>query len=231
VGVIVFGIAGLSVIVAITFVVLFALSGPAETRARRSIIAAGTITLWMIATALAAKSGLLRRFDLRPPPMAGMFLVVIGSAIALGTTLPGRMLAEHRSLALLVGVQSFRLPLELVMHQAGSEGVMPVEMSFSGYNFDILTGLSAIVVAILLAKGAAPRWLVAGWNAFGLLALSVIAAVAFLSSPMLRAFGDDPRHVNTWVCDFPFVWLPAVLVVAAIFGHIVIARRLLRGAE
>jgi small-conductance mechanosensitive channel len=100
-------------------------------------------------------------------------------------------------------------------------------MSFSGYNFDIVTGASALVVSALASRGKAPPWLVAAWNAYGILCLCVIAVVAMLSSPMLRAFGDDPAHVNRWVTEFPFVWLPAVLVVAAIAGHVIVARRLL----
>ena len=44
---------------------------------------------------------------------------------------------------------------------------------------------------------------------------------------MVRAFGDDPRHVNTWVLFFPYVWLPAVLVTIALAGHIVLTRALL----
>ncbi|WP_437965362.1 hypothetical protein WMF04_37870 [Sorangium sp. So ce260] len=55
----------------------------------------------------------------------------------------------------------------------------------------------------------------------------VAGGVAVLSSPVIRAFGDDPGRVNTWVCYPPFVWLPAVMVMAAVFGHVTVARRLL----
>ena len=66
------------------------------------------------------------------------------------------------------------------------------------------------------------------WNAYGIYALAAIAVIAIGGSPMVRAFGDDPRHVNTWVLFFPYVWLPVVMVSAAIFGHGVITRALLR---
>ncbi len=51
--------------------------------------------------------------------------------------------------------------------------------------------------------------------------------LAVAASPLFRAFGDDPRHVNTWVAHFPFVWLPTVLVVFAAIGHLAVTRRLL----
>ncbi len=67
-----------------------------------------------------------------------------------------------------------------------------------------------------------------GLEPLGLWCLAVIAWVARSGSPMMRAFGDDPRHVNTWVLYFPYVWLPTVLVMIALSGHLVLTRALLR---
>ena len=47
----------------------------------------------------------------------------------------------------------------------------------------------------------------------------------------LRGFGDDPRHVNTWVLHVPYVWLPAVLVMIAMTGHLVLTRKLLTASR
>ena len=46
--------------------------------------------------------------------------------------------------------------------------------------------------------------------------LTVILALALASTPMIHAFGQDPRRLNTFVAHVPFVWLPAVLVLAAL---------------
>lgn len=48
---------------------------------------------------------------------------------------------------------------------------------------------------------------------------------------MVRAFGEDPRHLNTWVLFFPYIWLPTVLVVVAMVGHVVVSRALLATAS
>jgi small-conductance mechanosensitive channel len=61
--------------------------------------------------------------------------------------------------------------------------------------------------------------------------LLVIAWVARTSSPLVRGFGDDPRHVNTWVLYPPYVWLPAVLVMIALTGHLVLTRKLLTASR
>ncbi len=223
-----FGIATIALVVAALFVwgqvaAARRLGEPTAPLLLRTVV---LVIGWLALSGSLAASGVLSRFDLRPPPMALMFVAVFALSLGLGLSRPGERLVRGLPLWVLIGVQGFRLPLELVMHRAANEGVMPHEMSFSGYNFDIVTGTSAILVAALAARNRAPRWLVAAWNAYGLLMLLVIAVVAFAASPMVKAFGDDPRHVNSWVTLFPYVWLPAVLVTAAIAGHIVVWRKL-----
>lgn len=222
------GIGGLAVIVASAFVLAYALaagsSGGSAARARMR--ARSTMLLWMGLFALLAEKGVLARFDARPPPLALAMATFVIAGIALGLSRVGEQFARGVPLGWLVGAQAFRLPLELVMHQAARERVMPLEMSYEGYNFDIVTGASALVVAWLVASGRASRSLVLAWNVLGSVLLTVIVTVAVLASPMIRAFGDDPAHVNTWVAYFPFVWLGAVLVPSAAFGHVVIFRAL-----
>jgi len=46
--------------------------------------------------------------------------------------------------------------------------------------------------------------------------------VAVISTPLFRWFGDD--KLNTWVTYPPFVWLPAVMVTAALIGHLLVFR-------
>jgi hypothetical protein len=191
--------------------------------------AAAVIVAWMTVTAVAASSGQLARFDRVPPPMALLILSVFTLAFGVGMGPLGGRLAASVSLATLVSLQAFRLPLELVMHRAATLGIMPPEMSYSGYNLDIVTGAGALVLGLLLRAGVAvPRAAVWVWNLWGLWCLAVITVVAVASSPMVRAFGDDPRHVNTWVLFFPYVWLPAVLVTVALAGHLVVTRALLK---
>jgi hypothetical protein len=80
-------------------------------------------------------------------------------------------------------------------------------------------------VAVLLALGKAPRWLLLAWNALATTLLAVILIVAVLSAPPLLVFGSE--QANTWVAYAPFVWLPTVLVPAAVAGHVLLWRRML----
>jgi len=101
---------------------------------------------------------------------------------------------------------------------------MPVQMSYSGRNFDIVTGITALVVAAALRWGLAPRWLAGAWNVLGLALLLNIVTIAILSTPRFAFFGQD--RLNVWVTYPPFVWLPAVMVLAALAGHLLVFRAL-----
>jgi hypothetical protein len=176
-----------------------------------------------------AATGILRRTDLVPPPFLLMFLSIFAVGIGLARSELGGRLSRELPLFLLVLLQGFRFPLELVMHVAGAEGTMPVALSFDGYNFDVLTGVSAIGLGLALRLRELPLWVVQAWNVLGMVALANIAGIALLSSPLIGYFGAD--QLNTWVTYPPFIWLPAVLVVAAVAGHGIVLRRLLAEAE
>jgi hypothetical protein len=151
----------------------------------------------------------------------------LGLPVLLARSRVGTALGHELPLGLIVLFQSFRLPLELIMHRAAREGTMPPQMAFSGYNFDIVTGVTALVVGSLALFGLAPRWLLLAWNALGTTTLVAILAIAVASLPQFRAFGSEPAQVNTWIAYFPFVWLPAGLVGGAVLGHVILWRRLL----
>lgn len=193
-------------------------------RRRRTAWIGIAVLGWLAVTALAAASGVLRRFDLTPPPFAFFILavVIIGAGVPFSSL--GTLLVRGLPLWALVGSQVFRLPLELVMHRAHVEGIMPVQMSYSGWNYDIVTGITAGALGLWLARGAPPRWSVMAWNALGFALLLNVVTIAIVSTPPFRWFGD--AHVNVFVTYAPFVWLPAVLVTAALMSHILVWRRL-----
>ena len=193
-------------------------------RRRRTVRVAAAVAAWLLGMALLAASGVLRWFDATPPPFAALALAVGIAGIALPCSPLGTLLVRGLPLWVLVGFQVFRVPLELVMHRAYVEGVMPVQMSYSGQNYDILTGISAGVLGFWLARGRVPRWVVAVWNVLGFALLVNIVAIAIVSTPLFRWFGAE--QLNIFVTYPPFVWLPGVLVTAALTGHILVWRRL-----
>ena len=179
---------------------------------------------WLLVTALTAASGVLRQFDATPPPFAILALALGVIGIAVPCSPLGTLLVRGLPLWALVGFQVFRFPLELVMHRAYLEGVMPVQMSYSGQNYDIVSGITAGVLGLWLGRREVPRWVVASWNALGLVLLVNIVTIAIVSTPVFGWFGNE--RLNIFVTYPPFVWLHAILVTAALMGHILVWRRL-----
>jgi len=198
------------------------LEEPDAVRRRVLAVTLAGAAAWMTATWAAAESGVLREWDATPPPIALLVVGIVGLAAAIAWTGYGRRLASGLPLWILVAVQGFRLPLELAMHAMYERGEMPVQMSYSGRNFDIVTGVTALLVAWLVATGRSARRLVLVWNVLGLILLVNIVTIAILSTPRFRYFGDD--RLNVWVTYPPFVWLPAVMVLAALAGHLIVFR-------
>jgi hypothetical protein len=202
------------------------LAGISAEGARRAAVAGGLAAIvWMSVTGLAAASGILREWRLTPPPFMGLVLAVFALAFSIAFSRVGARLAALPLWAL-VAVQSFRLPLEVVMHRLVQHGIMPEQMSYTGRNWDVLTGMTALLVAGSLRADIGGRWLTLAWNVMGLGLLANVLVVAIASTPRFAAFGPD--QLNVFVTYVPFVWLPAVMVLAALAGHLVIFRALAR---
>jgi hypothetical protein len=101
-------------------------------------------------------------------------------------------------------------------------------MTWTGTNFDILPGISALLLCPFAGRLDA-RTLQA-WNLSMAAILVLTVATAMLATPSpFRQIGGAPA--NVWVACFPFVWLPSVLVTSAWLGHVVLFRRLRRDPE
>lgn len=201
------------------------LGQPAAAR-RRALATSSIAVLWMGATWAAGTSGILRQWDATPPPFAFLVLGIVAGSFLIAWGPYGGLLARGLPLWVLIGIQGFRLPLELAMHAMYERGIMPEQMSYSGRNFDIVTGITALAVAAAIRSGVAPRWLAGAWNVLGLALLLNVVSIAILSTPRFAYFGADASRLNVWVTYPPFIWLPAVMVTAALAGHLLIFRAL-----
>lgn len=188
-------------------------------------IAAAVLAAWMAFSGAMAAKGLLLDPVAVPPPFArimvpGLLLAVFAAFSPLGTRL-----ARHLGYASLIGFHAFRVPLEGLLWWFHQQGRLPVQMTFEGRNFDILTGVSAVVAAVLAKRGVLGPRAVLFWNLAGFALLLNIMGVAIASVPgPLRLFHNEPA--NTLVLHFPYVWIPAVFVLAALFGHLLLFRKL-----
>jgi hypothetical protein len=193
----------------------------------RPAYTAAVIATWLVFSAVLAGSGWVGEFDARPPHFFLFVAPTLVATIALAFSPLVTRLLPRIGWAGLVGFQVFRVPVEWVLFELHRDGMAPVQMTFEGWNFDVLTGLSAPIAAWLAARGAIGRRGLLAWNCAGLALLANIVTIAVLSTPTpLRAFWNEPA--NTFVAHWPWVWLPGFLVPAALCGHLVAFRKLAR---
>lgn len=193
--------------------------------AREARLAAIRTGLWVALTGTAAARGFLQ-FE-PPPTMLVLVVATLAIAARIAHSPLGTRLATGIPMTWLVGFQSFRIVVELLLHRAYTESLIPVQMSYSGRNFDIVSGVTALLVGLWLASGDRPgaRRIVQAWNLLGFALLLNIVTIAMLSAPTpLRVFKNEPS--SAWVTGAPWVWLPTVMVLAAILGHLLLFRRL-----
>jgi hypothetical protein len=134
----------------------------------------------------------------------------------------GKELGSFASFRILIGIQIFRLPLELILHHWGNNGTVPVEMTWSGQNFDIIAGIVSLVALPFLNTSVKVVW-ATQLIGFGLL-LNVIR-VAIFSSPFPFSWPlENPLQV---IMYFPYALIVPVFVGIALICHILIFRKLL----
>jgi hypothetical protein len=133
----------------------------------------------------------------------------------------GKSLSIQLPLAWIIGFQVFRLPLELVLHSWAEQGTIPMTMTWNGQNWDIVSGVVALVCAPLASRVRAAGWLA---NIVGFVLLLNVARVAILSSPLPFAWGlASPLQLGF---HLPYAFIVPVCVGGALAGHIVLTRKL-----
>ncbi|MEM9864948.1 MAG: hypothetical protein AAF938_25320 [Myxococcota bacterium] len=172
-----------------------------------------------IATALAG--GFVLRPDFFPATAAFMASLTL-LTLAVATRPSMTRLGQATPMAGWVLVHVFRLPLELLLHHWKGSAV-PVQMTWSGQNFDVLTGALALLVgAALLRRPSRP--LAIGFHALGLLLLANVVRIALTSVPSPFTRFEDPLLLPFHV---PYGWIVPFAVMTALFMHIVALRTLL----
>ena len=178
------------------------------------------LPLWLLLSGFLATTPFYRNSEAMPPRVF-LFGVwpAVGLIIAYFAFFRGAFI-DKLSLKSLTLLHTVRLPVELVLLWLFQAGQVPRLMTFEGWNFDILSGITAPIVYFLAFRnGGVNRRLLMVWNivALGLLANIVTLAVLSFQSPMQRLAFDQP---NVGVTYLPFIWLPAIIVPIVLFSHL-----------
>jgi hypothetical protein len=148
--------------------------------------------------------------------------------LLLFVTPKGKQFIDNISMKHLTYLHVIRIPVEIVLYWLFIIKAVPELMTFEGRNYDILSGISAPIIAYFgIDKGKINNKIILGWNIICLLLLINIIANAFLSTPttMQRFAFEQP---NIAIFYFPFSLLPTFIVPIVLLAHLISIRRLLQ---
>ena len=168
-------------------------------------------------------------FEALPPKVMlfGLFPAIL-AIVLIFLTKAGRKYADGFSVRKLTFLHIIRVPVELVLAGLYHAGGVSVLMTYEGTNFDILSGLTAPIIAwVAFSHGIVKYKLLIIWNIIAILLLLNVVITAIFSFPtpfQLLAF-DQP---NISVLTYPYVWLPTVVVPLVFASHFIALRKLIR---
>lgn len=178
------------------------------------------LILWIAFFSAIVASGVLEKYTLSALPIT--FLILQIGAILFARSKHG---GEFTKLPIywLVGFQTFRLPLELILHTWSISKTVPETMTWTGQNFDIVSGILALGVFIPALRNKKYFWFV---NIVGIILLFNVVRVVVMSSGLPFSWPlDRPLQLALYL---PYAYIAIVCVWSALVGHIIITRALLK---
>lgn len=178
------------------------------------------INFWIFFQGIFALGGFYQKTQTVPPRLLAF---AVGPAMLLIISLfvfARKTFVEPLPLKILTLLHVIRVPVEIVLHELYENKTIPQSMTYSGWNFDILSGLTAPIVFWLAFRGGRTNQaLLIGWNLAALFLLLTIVSIAVVSldSPFNPV---APEVQNRAVLYFPFIWLPSIVVPIVLFAHL-----------
>ncbi len=189
---------------------------------------ASALLAWLLGTGSLGYHGFFLDFQANPPRLFLFVVPMILLIIALLLMKRTREGLMKMPLATLTYIHIVRIPVEMCLWWLFGAGLVDESMTFEGVNFDIVAGISAPFAGVfLVGKKSNNKITAIIWNVIclGLVMHIVIRAISL--TPYFYD-GSGTELQNMAVFYFPFVWLPAFVVPAVIFSHLVSLLQLIK---
>ncbi len=185
------------------------------------------LCIWCISISILAVNGIFQDFSMPPR----IFLFTATSLLVIIILLflkKSRSFLNKLPITSLTYIHIVRVPVELVLLWLGVIEAIPMEMTFEGANFDILSGITAPFIAVfMLSHNKRHRLGAIIWNLVALGLLINIVTRAILATPYFYEPLPGGTPANIAVFSFPFVLLPTFVVPIVLFCHLVSLNQLL----
>ena len=187
--------------------------------------------VWLALQGIIASTGFYTVTDSLPPRLLLALAPGIVFIIIIFSNKKGREWLDRMELNNLTLIHLVRIPVELILLWLSIYHFIPEIMTFEGRNFDILSGISALLIWYFgFYKNRLNKTVLHFWNLICLGLLINIVAIAILSAPYpFQKFGIDQPNIAVFY--FPFIWLPAYVVPVVMFSHLAAILKLINTKE
>src|SRR5438045_3298061 len=107
---------------------------------RRTVV---LLFAWLLVLGILSIRGFFSNFSQLPPRLSFALLVPLPLVLLFTRSRAGKQLLHQIQPQWLIYLQSFRILVEIAIWLLVRNGSLPVQMSFEGLNFELLTGLLA----------------------------------------------------------------------------------------
>jgi len=201
-------------------ILVWAMFSLSSKRILYSIVIGFVLSAWFMTVLLSSQGGFFLKLSLHPLPNIGLLFVPIIVGINILTrSINVQKIVENISQSWLIGVQITRV-MGVAFLMLYARGLMPAEFAFPAGIGDIVIGITAPLVALVLFfKLSFGRKLAIAWNIVGFSELIVAIITGFLTSPtpyQVLALNNP----NNLLFDFPMALVPVFAVPLALLLHI-----------
>lgn len=178
------------------------------------------LVLWLGYITLTSVNGIYNNTTL--PPRVPLLLVLPAFASGSFILFSGR---NRQLIAALppswpVYFQVFRVGVELLLLLLAMNNMIPREATFDGYNFDVIIGLSAPVVAWAVFQNRALNILLYLWNVAGFITLAIVVVIFMTHAYAPALWHKQESIVSRGFGLFPYTYLAGFLMPCAVFMHV-----------
>ncbi len=197
-------------------------------QASRSKLAIFVVLAYVALQGIVSDTGFYAVNNVMPPRFILLVLPALALMIIMFSTKQGKAFMDSLDHTWLTYLHTIRIPVELTLYFLFIHQLVPALMTFEGRNFDIISGVTAPLIAYWgYTRKKLSRNVLLVWNFVCLALLLNIVSISILSAqtPFQQWAFDQP---NTGVLYFPFTWLPGFIVPMVLFSHLVSIRALLK---
>jgi hypothetical protein len=183
------------------------------------------LPLWLLYVGLLSYYGVVSNTDLRPPGIvyvAAPSVLFVFLVFALSGA--GARIASAFPFWVIIGMQAFRIGVELLLHRLWVDGLAPRVVTYQGGNVDIWIGFSAPLIAWISARGRWGERLALGWNVVGLFTLANAITLGALTAPGINLIHSEVPNLAIGL--FPFTYIAGFFAPLAMALHAVSIRGL-----